>query len=139
MPPLKDPTFFDDVGEFHRKFRLPVTDVFVKCGEMTKSEEDFRLKFLDEEMEELRLAIVERNVAKQLDALVDIAWVAMGTAHYLGAPFNEAWAEVRRANMEKVRMNVDPDKPYRNIGAVVKPVGWRPPDIDGVIKKHNRA
>lgn len=131
-------TFFDDVGAFHEKFGLPVAGGDI-CQPMGREDEDYRIKFLEEELSEFKLACRAGNVPDMLDALVDLAWVAMGTAHYLGAPFGEAWAEVARANMEKVRVENDPNKPYRRPGAVVKPPGWAPPDIAGVVARHNTA
>lgn len=135
-------TFFDDVGEFHEKFGLPVSNGDLKttrfwCLPMSDAEAKFRVQFLEEELQELRIALFKGDLPGQVDALADLVWVALGTAHYLGAPFNEAWAEVRRANMEKERKATDPDKPYRNIGTVIKPIGWRPPEIERILREHN--
>jgi len=132
-------TFFDDVATFHEKFGLPVTDDGEVCGAMSPEHERYRIGFLEEELQEFKDACRSGNLAEQVDALVDLAWVAMGTAHYLGAPFNEAWKEVVRANMAKTRVANDPNKPYRAPGAVVKPPGWQPPDIEGMIHRHNVA
>jgi predicted HAD superfamily Cof-like phosphohydrolase len=133
---LRQPTFFDDVGRFHRKFDLPVAGL-ATCVPMTKENEAYRIRFLQEELDEFKDACAAGDLPEMVDALVDLAWVAMGTAHYLGAPFNEAWAEVVRANLEKIRVANDPNKPYRAPGAVVKPQGWAPPRIGEVIDEHN--
>lgn len=130
-------TFFDQVGEFHEKFRLPMKDV-APCELMTTANETYRINFLEEELEEFKLACREENLPAMLDALVDLAWVAMGTAHYLGAPFNEAWDAVYRANMQKVRTQRGSDDHKRGEAEPIrKPIGWEPPDIAGVIARYN--
>ena len=37
------------------------------------------------------------------DALIDLTYVAMGTAYMMGLPWQDLWDEVQRANMSKVR------------------------------------
>jgi len=65
----------------------------------------------------------------QLDALVDLAYVVLGTAFMHGFDFNEAWRRVHAANMQKVRAT-SPDVSKRNSSLdVVKPEGWTPPDL----------
>lgn len=130
-------SYFNDVGRFHRKFDLPVTgdrppamlapDVF-----------RYRLQFMQEELDEFVTAHLEGDLEATLDALVDLAWVAMGTAHFLGAPFDEGWQEVVRANMEKERGEAD-GAHKRGVAEVIrKPSGWRPPDHARVLADHRR-
>lgn len=129
-------TFFDDVGVFHAKFNLPVTGVVV-CGLPTPEVLEYRTKFLQEELQEFIDAGANNDLAGMLDALVDLAWVAMGTAHYLGAPFNEAWAEVRRANMAKVlKTEADPTHKRGVVERIFKPAWWVPPRIAEIINQH---
>lgn len=128
-------SMFDDVGEFHEKMNLPTSSIrepqFVSEGEF-----NFRTAFLFEEKRELIEGFAERDLAKVADALADLVWVALGTAHYFGIPFNEVWEEVRRANMAKRPWQEgDPLKPRNVVGLeVVKPLGWRPPDIDACLQ-----
>jgi predicted HAD superfamily Cof-like phosphohydrolase len=130
-------TFFDDVRDFHEKFNLPVTGV-ERCTHMTEEIAMYRIRFLSEELEEFIDAVNERNLAAQLDALVDLAWVAMGTAHFMGAPFNEAWAEVVRANMSKVLKKENDGEHKRGmVETIRKPPGWQGPRIQQVIEIHN--
>lgn len=101
----------------------------------------YRLKFMKEELAEFMTADGEKDLAGMADALVDLVWVALGTAHYLGIPFDHVWEEVRRANMAKRRWrDGDPVKPraehLKNMGPeIVKPLGWQPPDIDAVLDR----
>lgn len=130
-------TFFDDVGAFHAKFNLPVIGAG-PCKQMTEEAVKYRIRFLSEELEEFIDAVNDKDLAGQLDALVDLAWVAMGTAHFLGAPFNEAWAEVVRANMAKVlRSEQDVTHKRGVVETIRKPVNWKGPRIQQVIETHN--
>lgn len=100
----------------------------------------YRLKFLEEELDELRKAINERDLADVADALADIVWVALGTAHYFGLPFDHVWAEVRRANMDKVRVprGNDPTQKNWRVDVITKPAGWQPPDITKVLAHESK-
>lgn len=126
---------FQDVGDFHRKFDLPS---FPEVGPafIDGSAFEFRYKFLEEELAELLEAYNDRDLAKVLDALVDLVYVALGTAHLFGLPFNEAWAAVQRANLQKERAASasDPRSKRGHQLDVVKPAGWQPPDIGAVIR-----
>lgn len=75
-------TMFHDVGAFHAKFGLPHTD-----GDehklMTEANYRWRLNFLFEETREFIEGWAESNIIECADALADIIWVALGTAHYM--------------------------------------------------------
>ena len=134
--------FFDDVGRFHGKFNLPVSHETwrrtgtSKPGLISKRDFDFRVNFMHEEIRELIEGNAQGNLTQIADALVDLVYVALGTAHYFGLPFQALWDEVHRANMEKQPWKEgDPVKPRNASGLeVVKPEGWLPPDIEGVIR-----
>lgn len=130
-------TNFESVGAFHRKFQLPVSgrghgpriigpDVFL-----------FRYQFLQEELQELLKAYRDQDIVGVADAIVDLVYVALGTAHMFGIPFDEVFREVQRANMEKERSNGDEDpRSKRGSGLdVVKPEGWRPPDVERILQE----
>jgi hypothetical protein len=73
---------FDQVKQFHEKF---VPEKIAKWSDepgIDSDEVSFRLGFLCEEMEELVAAIEAGDLAGELDAYLDIAWVALGTASY---------------------------------------------------------
>jgi predicted HAD superfamily Cof-like phosphohydrolase len=128
---------FADVGEFHRKFDLPSVN---KSGpeptDALKNKDlmKFRMGFLHEEMTEIEKGIEEKDIAQVADGLVDLVYVAMGTAHLLGLPWQELWDEVQRANMTKERAAEDGSNSKRGSSFdVVKPEGWQGPDIEGVL------
>lgn len=137
---------FRDVGEFHEKFELDVVheDCYENCQHKPRPRDEwngelieFRARFLREELDEFNEGVRERDHAKMADALIDLVYVAMGTAHLLGYPWEELWDEVQRANMSKVRASPDgSNSKRRSRWDVVKPLGWTPPEIDAVLWCH---
>lgn len=71
----------EKVREFQIASGQPVSDV---NRELTKEEADFRDNLLQEEIRELREAIVDYNRVEILDALCDIKYVNDGTANMMG-------------------------------------------------------
>ena len=133
---------FDDVGDFHEKFDLPNVTHASVAGPMDMPADllDFRLKFLKEELQEFSTAMSDGDEAGAFDALIDLVYVAMGTAHLLGFPWQQGWDLVQAANMAKVRA-ASAEHSAANTGRghasdVVKPDGWQPPDIVGLLRKH---
>lgn len=128
---------FDDVGDFHEKFDLDnVTHRGVGPRDVPRELIDFRVRFLEEELQEFKDAVAANDVPKMFDALLDLTYVAMGTAHLCGFPWDEGWAEVQRANMAKVRARSDGSDSTRNSAwDVVKPEGWEPPDLEQVLMR----
>lgn len=70
---------------------------------------------------------------ESFDALIDLVYVALGTAYLHRFPFNEGWARVQEANMRKVRANKKSDSKRRTTHDVVKPPGWRSPELDDLV------
>lgn len=139
-------TMFEDVGEFHTKFGLPVAGSG-PCRLPDFTTIEYRVKFLEEELNEFIEACDRGSLVDACDALVDLAWVAFGTLHYFKAPGDELWAEVRRANMEKVTETTyaalageqAPEHKRGRVEKIRKPPGWKEPDVLRVIREHNTA
>ena len=132
-------SYYRDVGDFHRKFDIPSYDPRKPCEFPSKEILEYRVKFLEEELRELKAALESENLPEALDALADITYVALGTAHYFNAPFAQIWDEIQRANLDRVkctRENCPPDKQYR-ADLVIKPPDWKPPQIDAILGIHN--
>lgn len=150
-------SLFDDVRDFHMKFGLPTDQIWPPTN-LDAGLARFRLKFLLEELSELMIAMgfhgpsmtmkttaqamemygpdSEPNLPDAADALADLVYVALGTAHLMGIPFDEIWAEVQRANMAKERSSGADDvrSKRRHASDVVKPAGWRPPDHEPALR-----
>lgn len=121
---------FQDVERFHLKFDRKPSNM---PDFLDPEAEKFRVNFIQEEFDEFKKALAERNLADALDALIDLTWVALGTAHLMGLPFNAGWDEVVRANMSKVAAT-RADQSKRGYALdIIKPEGWRGPDIQAVI------
>jgi len=91
------------------------------------------IKLIDEEHQELLEATLAEDPVEQLDALVDILVVTIGAIHSMGADGEGAWNEVMRTNFAKI----DPETGKvrkREDGKVLKPEGWKPPDLKPFLK-----
>lgn len=131
--------YYVDVGEFHRKFDIPAFDPRKPCVFPSTEIVDYRMKFLEEELQELRDAVATNDLPEVLDALADLVYVVLGTAHYFNAPFAPIWVEVQRSNMDRVKVspeNCPPEKKYRP-DLVIKPPDWSPPRILSIIEHQN--
>lgn len=131
-------SIFHDVGRFHRKFGLDsVSENGAAPREVPDDLMQFRIEFLEEELREFKDAYAEGDEAKMADALVDLVYVALGTAHLKGFPWQQLWRAVQKANMAKVRARRDGSDSVRGSQYdVVKPPGWKAPDIEGVLREY---
>jgi predicted HAD superfamily Cof-like phosphohydrolase len=124
-------SYYMDVYDFHRKFELPRPEGFRPLSyELFK----FRQRFLQEELDEFIEAYNRQEHEKVLDALVDLVYVAIGTAVMMGADFNAAWRLVHEANMLKVRAVRAEDSKRMTTYDVVKPHGWKAPDLSHLVR-----
>jgi hypothetical protein len=81
---------------------------------------DDRIVLMREELEEFIEGALEQDMAKMADALVDLVYVAKGTAVQLGLPWCELMNDVHDANMRKQRGQT---KRAQKVD-VCKPAGW---------------
>lgn len=118
-----------NVQEFHEKFGLPLGDTDRLMGD--KGAQEFRLKFLKEELTELEEALAEGNRVKAFDALLDLAYVAYGTALFMGVSpgqWSAGMHAVHSANMAKVRVANANESKRGSAFDVRKPEGWTGPE-----------
>ena len=89
---------------------------------------DFRIKFLQEEIDELKTAESAEDV---VDALIDLCVVAIGTLDSFEVDLYDAWDEVLEANMSK-EVGVKESRPNPlGLPDLIKPEGWSAPSHDG--------
>lgn len=118
-------TNFHDIVEFHVHFDLNYEGPpRILDADLL----DFRTKFMQEELEEFTLACFNDDLCKAADALVDLVYVALGTAFMMGVPWESCWDNVHAANMKKVRALRAGDSKRGSAYDVVKPAGWQAPD-----------
>ena len=93
-------------------------------------------KLIAEEVGELNEAVENNDRVEQLDALIDILVVTIGAIHSMGADAQGAWKEVLKTNLAKI--NPETGKVIkREDGKVLKPEGWRPPNLSGFLENEN--
>lgn len=120
-----------DINDFYMQFGLPQQQR-PSIPDSQKELIKFRCSLLQEELDELNDAVKNKKIDDALDALVDIIYVALGTAWLFNLPFEKAWVEVHNANMEKTH-----GKTQRHFQDAIKPKGWKRPDIQKVINEYD--
>jgi hypothetical protein len=73
------------------------------------------------------------TLADEIDACLDLAWLAIGRAIETGADVPAHWGEIVRANMTRVR-GQSPKRPNSQGYDAVKPEGWVGPDHERIIR-----
>ena len=87
------------VDAFHRRFDIPQIDV--DCADGTLDALRQRLSLLDEEVGEHARALNRGEIDEAVKEAVDVAYIALGTIHRLGADGLDACHEVARKNDAK--------------------------------------
>lgn len=135
-----------DIADMHTKF-----GVNAKLREMDKDKLEaflkFRIDFLQEELDEMRKALVDYQSGKiegsqaaddTVDALIDLCVVAIGTLDGFDVNSDEAWNRVHKANMSK-EVGIKASRPNPlGLPDLIKPEGWTAPthsDNVGMLNK----
>ncbi len=85
---------------------------------------EFRIKFLEEEINELSTAETADDI---VDALIDLCVVAIGTLDLFDVDARLAWDRVHEANMNK-QVGIKESRPNPlGLPDLVKPEGWTAP------------
>ncbi len=126
----------NDVALFHLVTDTPVNTV----PEFPEKERmHLRIDLIKEEVEkELVTALCEKDMIGIADGCVDSIYVIIGLCHEYGLPLEALWNEVQRSNMAKAVEQ--PDGTFKVVrradGKILKPEGWTPPDIAGILRAH---
>lgn len=118
---------YQDVKEFQTAVGQ---NVGVKPEFPDGSERDLRLRLLKEEYEEYIQGECKNDLENIAKELADIIYIVCGTAASYGIPLDRVFEEVHRSNMEKL---VDGKPVRRADGKILKPEGWKPPNIKTVL------
>lgn len=119
---------FEAVKAFHRAFDQPVNNKPFLPG---KDERELRYKLMVEEFKEYTDAEEQNDIVEIADALADMIYIICGTAASYGIPLEAVFSEVHDSNMAKLGPDGKPIK--REDGKIIKPEGWQPPDVVGVL------
>jgi len=97
---MKQPEALELVAEFHKTFKHPILD---KPAIPDENRCKLRVALIAEELKELEVAILEKDIVEVADALCDIQYVLSGAIleFGLGAKFKALFEEVQRSNMSK--------------------------------------
>lgn len=104
-------------------------------GEYNEAQYKLYLNLIREEFNELQVAIDDNDKVEQLDALLDMQVVILGSLHSLGVDAIGAWNEVIRSNMSKIDPETGKVK-KREDGKVLKPATFSPPNLVPFIKEN---
>ena len=86
-----------------------------------------RFDLINEELDELRIALNNKDLLEVADALTDILYVAYGAGHAFGINLDKCFEEVQNSNMSKLD---DDGKPiYNEFGKVMKGPKYFRPDL----------
>lgn len=97
---MKEVEALKNVKEFHETFGQPV----LKTPQLiSKKRAELRIELIQEELNELKKAVEDKNLVEVADALCDIQYVLSGTVleFGMGDKFREMFDEVHRSNMSK--------------------------------------
>lgn len=134
-----------DNNDMHEKFGVHAA-VEALDNDKLKKFVEFRLKFLQEELNEAKSAYdtllsletlpldreareteVEKCGDEIVDAMIDLCVVAIGTLNAMGVDAYEAWERVHYANMAK-EVGIKESRPNPlGLPDLVKPAGWVAP------------
>ena len=86
-----------------------------------------RYDLIKEELEELKVAIENKDLLEVADALTDILYVTYGAGHAFGIDLDKCFEEVQNSNMSKIGEDGKPI--YNNSGKVMKGPKYFKPDL----------
>lgn len=97
---MRQPETLNLVAEFHKTFKHPILEAPAIPDENRCK---LRVALIAEELKELEVAILERDIVEVADALCDIQYVLSGAIleFGLGEKFKSLFEEVQRSNMSK--------------------------------------
>jgi predicted HAD superfamily Cof-like phosphohydrolase len=155
---MKQPDALNLVAEFHTTFKHPILP-----SPSIPSEDRCKLRvaLIAEELKELEVAILEKDIVEIADALSDIQYVLSGAIleFGLGEKFCALFEEVQRSNMSKACISEDEAKAtvefykkkdgtecyykeeagkwlvYRKSdNKTIKSINYSPADLQGILK-----
>jgi len=112
------------VAEFHEAFDIAVETVPRVPDEATRS---LRVRLIQEEFDELKEALGQRDAASVAKELADLLYVVYGTAVSCGIDMEPVFREVHRSNMSKIGGHKRAD------GKWVKPPTYSPARIEPIL------
>tara|TARA_A100000164_G_scaffold353489_1_gene360129 strand:- start:938 stop:1312 length:375 start_codon:yes stop_codon:yes gene_type:complete len=122
-------TNFEKVGIFMKTFGQEIKSKSELSNEKINK---LRINLIEEELEELKLAINQNNIKEVADALTDILYVTYGAGHAFGINLDQCFNEVQNSNLSKLGSDGKPI--YNEFGKVMKGPNYFKPDLMKFIK-----
>ena len=121
-------TNFEKVGKFMKTFGQEVKS---KSSLSSDKINILRISLIEEELDELKQAINQKNLLEVADALTDILYVTYGAGHAFGINLDKCFEEVQNSNMSKLG---DDGKPiYSEKGKVLKGPYYFKPNLSNLL------
>jgi len=116
------------VAEFHRTFDIHTASAPVPPDSDTQM---LRVRLIQEEFDELRHSLAQKDVVGIAKELADLLYVVYGTAVSCGIDLEPVFQEVHRSNMSKVNGHKRAD------GKWVKPPDYSPACIQPILARQS--
>jgi|TARA_B110000977_G_C11031307_1_gene475372 hypothetical protein len=118
----------NDIFDMHSKYGLHGwIETHRGNPELMKKFLEFRINFLEEELNETRDAVRASDPEEIVDGLIDLCVIAIGTLDAFNIDAQKAWEQVQTANMAK-EVGVKESRPNPlGLPDLVKPKNWKAP------------
>ena len=117
-------TNFDKVGVFMKTFGQEIKN---KPSLSDNKINELRVSLIQEELDELKEAMQNKDLLEVADALTDLLYVTYGAGHAFGINLDKCFDEVQNSNMSKLDENGKPI--YNEFGKVMKGPNYFKPDL----------
>ena len=107
-------------------------EVKTKPSFSTDKINSLRYDLINEELEELKIAMKNKDLLEVADALTDILYVTYGAGHAFGIDLDKCFEEVQNSNMSKLGEDGKPI--YNDSGKVMKGPKYFKPNLTKFIK-----
>ena len=115
---------FDDVKNF-----MEIYGQEIKTKSSFPNEKIVQLRYdlIKEELDELTVAIKDKDIVEVADALTDLLYVVYGAGHSFGIDLDKCFTEVQRSNLSK--LDIDGKPIYNENGKVMKGPNYSKPNL----------
>ena len=117
-------TNFESVRKFMETFGQEIKE---KASFPSDKITSLRYDLIEEELSELKEAMVKKDIKEVADALTDILYVTYGAGHAFGIDLDKCFEEVQNSNMSKLDSDGKPI--YNDKGKVMKGPNYFKPDL----------
>lgn len=117
--------------DFHQKAQGVGAKAGIGTVPTIPTNQELRADLIMEEAEELSTAILDGNLIEMIDGASDLLVVVFGTMVEAGVDIQPFFDHIMDTNDAKTEASVCV---VREDGKLLKPDGWEPPDIQGLLQ-----